>query len=378
MVSNGRLSRCDDANEWWPGGCQSCVSTTWRKRPARRLMVGTTSSPCGTGSLPLGQKSFWTSTTNRTSLSPIVIAMVAYPTAPSRDGRANKPRCGSSLRVLLRHASIDFGRKPPQRLAHLHRVRRAGLEPAQRLGQALKITRGSRPNFGKQRRRRNTLAALHDQFDERLACLIIVLQRQDVAGHAPVGPEAAPDLLAAGPGRLAGGALAPRQPGILLELVGAIEPRCVIRGGQAAADAEAVDRRTRSDDVRDHRLVDAAAGEDGHVAQPALVEDTPHRLGQGDQVAAVETHAPDRDARSLEPGSERDHLPRRRLAVVGVDEQGQVLGPRASEVLECFDLVIVHLDVRMRHGPEYRDAKLLVGQDRGGGGEACRLRSGRR
>src|SRR4030095_8614173 len=97
-------------------------------------------------------------------------------------------------------------------------------------------------------------------------------QRQDVAGHAAVSTEAPPDLLAAGPGRLAGGALAPRQPGILLELVRAIEPRCVIRGGQAAADAEAVDRRARSDDVRDHRLVDAGACGDGHGAPPRLLE----------------------------------------------------------------------------------------------------------
>src|SRR5262245_37755037 len=191
-------------------------------------MVGTTSSPRGTGRLPFGQKSFCTSTTSRTSLSSIVIAMVAHSTAPSRDRHANTPHRASSFRLLLRHAPVDFDRKPPQRLAHLHRVRRAWLESAQRLGQALEITRGSRSDFGKRRRRRETFAALHDQFDQRRACLIIVLQRQDIAGHAAVGSEAAPDLLAAGPGRLAGGALAPRQPGIFLELVGAIEPRGVI------------------------------------------------------------------------------------------------------------------------------------------------------
>ena len=46
-VSNGRLPRCDDANERWPGGCQSCVSTTWLKRVATRLTIGTTSSHRG-------------------------------------------------------------------------------------------------------------------------------------------------------------------------------------------------------------------------------------------------------------------------------------------------------------------------------------------
>src|SRR4029450_8549548 len=56
-------------------------------------MVGTTSSPRGTGRLPLGQKSFWTSTTSRTPLSPIVIAMVAPPAARrGQDACEHPPR----------------------------------------------------------------------------------------------------------------------------------------------------------------------------------------------------------------------------------------------------------------------------------------------
>src|ERR1700740_3552527 len=65
MTSKGFVPGCDEANEAWPGGCQSCVSTTLSKRAASRLIIGTTSSPLGTASAPPGMKSFWTSTTMR-------------------------------------------------------------------------------------------------------------------------------------------------------------------------------------------------------------------------------------------------------------------------------------------------------------------------
>ena len=74
-------------------------------------------------------------------------------------------------------------------------------------------------------------------------------------------------------------------------------------------------------------LVDAAAGEDRHLLQSALIEDAPHALRQRDQVAAVEPHAANGDAGSLEAGREGDDLSCRFLGVVGVDQQDQVLGP---------------------------------------------------
>src|SRR5262249_18579196 len=152
-----------------------------------------------------------------------------------------------------------------------------------------------RPNLGKRRRRLQTLAALHDQFDQRLAGASVILHRQDVTRHAAVRLEAAPHLLAARPGGFAGRALAPRHAGVFLELVGAIEPRRVGRSGQTASYAEPVDGRARADHMRDRILIDATAGEDGHVTEPALVEDAPYVLGQRDEVAAVEAHTPHRD-----------------------------------------------------------------------------------
>src|SRR5262249_62091674 len=111
------------------------------------------------------------------------------------------------------------------------------------------------------------------QFVQRFAGLLVTLDGEDVASHATVGARAAPPLLAPRPGGFAGGAFAPRQAGIFLELVNAIEPRRVGRCGQTAADAEAVDRRARSDNGRNHTLVDGAAGENRDLLQPAIIQD---------------------------------------------------------------------------------------------------------
>src|SRR5450432_1382831 len=73
MVSNRAEPGWLEANELWPAGCQSCVSTTWSKRSVSRLMTGTTASPSPTASAPPGQKSFCTSMTSSTSLASICI-----------------------------------------------------------------------------------------------------------------------------------------------------------------------------------------------------------------------------------------------------------------------------------------------------------------
>ena len=81
-------------------------------------------------------------------------------------------------------------------------------------------------------------------------------------------------------------------------------------------------------------LVESAAGEDAHLAQPAFIEDAADTLGQRDEIAAVQAHAADRDPARLEPRRKRNDLPRGRLGIVGIDQKRQVLGPRLREVLE--------------------------------------------
>src|SRR5262249_56169422 len=98
-----------------------------------------------------------------------------------------------------------------------------GMESTQRVWQGGKLRRRSRPNLVERRPWLETLASLHDQFDQRLAGAIVILNREDVARHPAVRLEAAPYLLAARPGGFARGTLAPRPPSRFLELVCAIE-----------------------------------------------------------------------------------------------------------------------------------------------------------
>ena len=65
MVSNGFLPWCAEANETWPGVCQSWVTTTFSNAAESLLITGTTSAPPLTGSVPPSTKQFCTSTTIR-------------------------------------------------------------------------------------------------------------------------------------------------------------------------------------------------------------------------------------------------------------------------------------------------------------------------
>src|SRR5258707_2295858 len=77
MVSNGFLPAWVDANETWPGVCQSCVITTLAKLLAILLITGTTCSPSLTARLPPGRKQFWTSITRSADASSGLIGVAA-------------------------------------------------------------------------------------------------------------------------------------------------------------------------------------------------------------------------------------------------------------------------------------------------------------
>jgi len=75
--------------------------------------------------------------------------------------------------------------------------------------------------------------------------------------HAVAIPELAPHLLGARPGGLAFGTLAPRHSGVGLQLVHGVERWHIRRGVERGADAEAVNRRTRGQQLGDAPLVEA-------------------------------------------------------------------------------------------------------------------------
>ena len=81
-------------------------------------------------------------------------------------------------------------------------------------------------------------------------------------------------------------------------------------------------------------FVEVAAGEDHDAGEPAGIEDAPHPPRMLGEIAAVDAHPLDADAFARQPGRQRHHLVCRRLGVVGVDQQHDVVGMRAGEVLE--------------------------------------------
>src|SRR5713226_8470459 len=101
MISKGFLPAWTDANEIWPGVCQSCVITTLAKLFAMRLITGMTCSPSLTARLPPGRKQFWTSITSSADASSgligvaaptradITVAMVVMPRPPRIRLRSN-------------------------------------------------------------------------------------------------------------------------------------------------------------------------------------------------------------------------------------------------------------------------------------------------
>src|SRR5664280_2224344 len=89
MLSNGFLPACAEANETWPGVCQSCVTMMFSNAGAILLMTGTTCSPSFTGKVPPVTKQFCTSMTSSALFASGLIAAAAI-----------KPDAKSALLVI--------------------------------------------------------------------------------------------------------------------------------------------------------------------------------------------------------------------------------------------------------------------------------------
>src|SRR5271167_1393770 len=84
VTSNGMAPACEEANDAWPAGCQSWVTTTLSNSRARRSTSVMIASPSATASAPPGRKSFCTSITSRTSSAVMTIgaSISASPASP--------------------------------------------------------------------------------------------------------------------------------------------------------------------------------------------------------------------------------------------------------------------------------------------------------
>jgi hypothetical protein len=82
---------------------------------------------------------------------------------------------------------IDLRCQPFQSFRHLHWIRCARLQAAQRLRQAFKIAGGSGTNFSQCRQRLEAPSIRHDRLDKRLTRLIVVFFRENILQHPAVG-----------------------------------------------------------------------------------------------------------------------------------------------------------------------------------------------
>src|SRR5690348_3403958 len=295
-------------------------------------MSGTTSCPRGTERLPPGQKSFCKSTAINTSV--LLIAILGI------------------FSFLVREMLVELDSQVDQSLSHLNWICPAHFEFTQWLWQTLQFACSVCSNLVEGRSK--TLASSHHLMDQRLARQSIILHRKHVAYHAPIWPIAPPNLLAARQGRLSGRVLATRGARVFLELVSTVECRRIRGRGQARPNAEAVDWRLGFSHCHELILIEAPTREDSHFSEARVIENAPHTFRERNQVAAVEPHATNVDAGSLEPWRKRHDFSGRRLGVVGIDQEDQASRACVSKSLEGEGLAVVGLDVGMRHRSEQR------------------------
>src|SRR4029450_13294519 len=110
-------------------------------------------------------------------------------------------------------------------------------------------------------------------------------------------------------------------------------------------------------------LVEIAAREYRDVGTSAGVENRAHAARMLTQIAAVDAHALERDARAAQARGQGDDLVCGALGVVGIDQQHGIFRVRAREKIETGPFVSMCLDVRVGHRAEQRNAELADGFD---------------
>ncbi len=212
------------------------------------------------------------------------------------------------------------------------------------LRQLLERRRCAIADLGEGRGRGHDLAVAHDRLQETrpVLRLPLVLEPDEI----PPEPAEPVDQLAAGPGALRarkldpGRVAAPLVPDKLVDRAerapdGATLPRAQAHR-QVAADTEAVNRRPALQQVRDPELVQIAAHQHPHPAQPGLVQHAADVSAVGQEVAAVE---PDRNQFVAQPrldvARHRHRRADRRVDIVGVEQKRvarQALGHGAKSL----------------------------------------------
>ena len=160
------------------------------------------------------------------------------------------------------------------------------------------------------------------------------------------------------------------------QLVDAAEYRRLGRRDQPLAHAEGVHLCTLHHQIADKIFVQRIGGGDGAVGQSGFVEHPPRLFGEVGDVARIQTDG----AFGLAHRQQHllEHLYGVRHAaferVVGIDQQGRVVGIQLAVRLERVVFAVEHLDPRMRHGAACRNTEQLVAQRAGSAGTAADIR----
>ena len=70
------------------------------------------------------------------------------------------------------------------------------------------------------------------------------------------------------------------------------------------------------------------------ILQSAFVQNAAHHLGQCREIAAVDPYRTHRNSEFFQPRRQRNHFSRGGYRVVGIDQEGKVLGSGARKGLE--------------------------------------------
>ncbi len=177
------------------------------------------------------------------------------------------------------------------------------------------------------------MSRFDDRFEQRHAVQLLPCDGQHVVQQMTARVDVSIHLFAARPRGLMLRAFTARAPSIFLQLVDAVQIRCVGRCADVRADAVGIDRRAALMQRFEPVFVEVAAREDLRLLQSARIENGTHAPRVFFQVAAIDPYATNFDPVSLETMRERDHLAGAGLGVVRVDQQ-RIIGLSAGECLE--------------------------------------------
>src|SRR5262245_20304156 len=136
-----------------------------------------------------------------------------------------------------------------------------------------------------------TTTRTHDELEQWLARLWVIVEREDIASHTSIRSQLAVYLLTTRPCGFTRRALAPRLSAIFLQFIGTIHVGSVSRGVETRADGEIIDRSPGCHQGFHRLFIEVAADHDAHLREPSGVQNASNFAGEVRQITAVKPHS---------------------------------------------------------------------------------------